>query len=87
MNEKMNAVLDELRNSEISNLDFYFQLSNGLKSIQLFIDDVRFHAGLTPAEREKLECASSLSQLLRKSLKLDEFDSVVELLGIDKEAV
>lgn len=49
--------------------------------------DVIGYARLTPAERDKLQCVVSLSHLIEKQLNFDEFDSIVELLGIDKEAV
>lgn len=87
MNEKMNAVLDELRNSEISKPMFRDQIVYALKSIRFMTADVIGYARLTPAERDKLQCVVSLSHLIEKQLNFDEFDSIVELLGIDKEAV
>ncbi len=87
MNEKMNAVLDELKNAEIANPMYRNQIVDVLKSIRFMASDVAGNAKLTHAERDKLNCVVSLSELVEKRLNLDEFDSIVELLGIDREAV
>ena len=85
MNEKMNEALEQLEDSDFTNLDLYFQLVDGLKSIRFLASDVSCYASLKKEERDKLECVSSLSKMLENRLKMNEFSNLVDLLSAKRK--
>ena len=85
--KEIDQVLDLLNDAEMSKIGFYFQLVDGLKSIRFLIDDVRNYANLSSKEREKLNCAFLLSELIEKRLNMSEFDLIAQLRCIKERNV